>query len=60
MQAFYPKVKPHPMDAEDPRDPVFSPTDGVVMTLKTGEVIDSGPIATIPGDAAQPLTTDEL
>jgi 2-methylcitrate dehydratase PrpD len=60
MQAFYPKVKLHPIDAEDPRDPVFSPTDRVVMKLKNGEVIDSGPIATIPGYAAEPLTTDEL
>jgi 2-methylcitrate dehydratase PrpD len=60
MQAFYPKVKLHPIDEEDPRDPVFSPTDRVVMKLKNGEVIDSGPIATIPGYAAEPLTTGEL
>lgn len=60
MQAFYPKVKLHPIDAEDPRDPVFSPTDRVTIKLKNGEVIDSGPIATIPGYASEPLTTEEL
>lgn len=60
MQAFYPKVTLVPIDAEDPRDPVFSPTDRVMMRLKSGEVLDSGPIATIPGYAAEPLTTVEL
>ena len=60
MQAFYPKVKLTPIDEEDPRDPVFSPTERVIMTLKSGEVIDSGPIATIPGYAAEPLTRAEL
>ncbi|WP_226553886.1 MmgE/PrpD family protein [Celeribacter naphthalenivorans] len=60
MQAFYPKVTLIPIDEEDPRDPVFSPTERVVMTLKSGEVLDSGPIATIPGYAAEPLTTEEL
>jgi 2-methylcitrate dehydratase PrpD len=60
MQAFYPKVTLTPIDEEDPRDPVFSPTERVIMTMKSGEVIDSGPIATIPGYAGEPLTTDEL
>lgn len=60
MQAFYPKVKLKPVDEFDPRDPVFSPTERVVMTLKSGEVLDSGPIATIPGYASEPLTTEEL
>ena len=60
MQAFYPKVKLHPVDEYDPRDPVFSPTDRVIMKLKSGEVIDSGPISTIPGYAAEPLTTEQL
>jgi 2-methylcitrate dehydratase PrpD len=60
MQAFYPKVKLVPVDEYDPRDPVFSPTERVVITMKDGEVLDTGPIATIPGYAAEPLTTDEL
>ncbi|WP_197486438.1 MmgE/PrpD family protein [Sphingobium sp. EP60837] len=60
MQAFYPKVKLNPVDEFDPRDPVFSPTESVVMKLKNGELIDSGPIATIPGYAGEPLTTEEL
>lgn len=60
MQAFYPKVKLKPVDEFDPRDPVFSPTERVFIRMKDGEVLDSGPIATIPGYAAEPLTTDEL
>lgn len=60
MQAFYPKVKLKPIDEYDPRDPVFSPTERVTMRLKSGEVIESGPIATIPGYASEPLTTEEL
>jgi 2-methylcitrate dehydratase PrpD len=60
MQAFYPKVKLRAVEAYDPRDPVFSPTESVTMKLKSGEVIESGPIATIPGYAGEPLTPDEL
>jgi 2-methylcitrate dehydratase PrpD len=60
MQAFYPKVRLTPVDEEDPRDPVFSPTERVILRLKSGEVLDSGPIETIPGYAAEPLTTAEL
>ena len=60
MQAFYPKVRFHAIDEEDPRDPVFSPWDRVVIKLKNGEVLDTGPIRTIPGYASQPLTTEEL
>ncbi|KRB49091.1 hypothetical protein ASE04_18055 [Rhizobium sp. Root708] len=60
MQAFYPKVKLKAVDEYDPRDPVFSPTETVTLRLKSGEVIDSGPISTIPGYAAEPLTPEEL
>jgi len=60
MQAFYPKVKLKPVDEFDPRDPVFSPTESVRMVLRNGEVIESGPISTIPGYAGEPLTTEQL
>jgi 2-methylcitrate dehydratase PrpD len=60
MQAFYPKVKLKAVDEFDPRDPVFSPTESVTMTLRSGEVLKSGPIASVPGYASEPLTTDEL
>ncbi|MFP3644050.1 MmgE/PrpD family protein [Paraburkholderia sp. SIMBA_054] len=60
MQAFFSKVKLKPVDEVDPRDPVFSPTESVTMTLKSGEVLKSGPISTIPGYAGEPLTTEEL
>ncbi|WP_198084599.1 MmgE/PrpD family protein [Variovorax sp. E3] len=60
MQAFYPKVKLKAVDEFDPRDPVFSPTESVTMRLRNGEVLESGPIATVPGYASAPLTTEEL
>ena len=60
MQAFYPKVKLKAVDEFDPRDPVFSPTETVIMKLRTGEVLNSGPIATVPGYASEPLTTEQL
>ena len=60
MQAFYPKVTLKAVDEIDPRDPVFSPTESVVMKLRNGEVLESGPIATIPGYANEPLTTEQL
>ena len=60
MQAFYPKVKLKPVDEFDPRDPVFSPTESVRMVLRNGEVLESGPIASVPGYASEPLTTEQL
>jgi 2-methylcitrate dehydratase PrpD len=60
IQAFLPKVKLVAVDEVDPRDPVFSPTESVSFKLHTGEVLDSGPIATIPGYAGEPLTTEQL
>jgi len=60
MQAFYPKVKLKPVDEYDPRDPVFSPTESVVMKLRNGEVLESGPVSTIPGYVGEPLTTEQL
>jgi 2-methylcitrate dehydratase PrpD len=60
MQAFYPKVKLKAVDEFDPRDPVFSPTESVTMKLRNGEVLQSGPIASVPGYASEPLTTEEL
>jgi 2-methylcitrate dehydratase PrpD len=60
MQAFYPKVKLKAVDEFDPRDPVFSPTESVTMKLRNGEVLKSGPIASVPGYASEPLSTEEL
>ncbi len=60
MQAFFPKVTLIPVDEYDERDPVFSPTEEVKLTLKSGEVIESGPIRSIPGHANDPLTTAQL
>lgn len=60
MQAFLPKVTLIPVDEFDERDPVFSPTESVTMTLRSGEVIESGPIASVPGGAEEPLTTEQL
>lgn len=60
MQAFFPKVKLKAVDEFDPRDPVFSPTESVRMVLRNGEVLESGPIASVPGYASEPLTTEQL
>jgi 2-methylcitrate dehydratase PrpD len=60
LQAFFPKVRLIAVDEYDERDPVFSPTESVTMTLRSGEVIESGPISTIPGHANDPLTSEQL
>jgi 2-methylcitrate dehydratase PrpD len=60
IQSFFPKVTLIPVDEYDERDPVFSPTESVTMTLRSGEVIESGPISSVPGHANEPLTTDQL
>lgn len=60
MQAFLPKVTLIPSDEVDERDPVFSPTESVRLTLRSGEVIESGPITSVPGGANDPLTTEQL
>jgi 2-methylcitrate dehydratase PrpD len=60
MQAFLSKVRLIPTDEVDPRDPVFSPTETVTMRLTNGEVIESGPVASIPGHANDPLTQEQL
>jgi len=60
VQEFFPKVKLVAVDEYDERDPVFSPTETVCMRLRNGEVIESGPIATIPGHADDPLTSEQL
>lgn len=60
MQAFYPKVTLVGVDESDPRDPAHSLTESVRIRLASGEVLDSGPVATIKGHAYDPLTRDEL
>jgi len=60
MQAFYPKVKLTAVDEQDPRDPVFSPTESVTITLRNGKVLESGPIESVRGHASDPLSTEEL
>jgi 2-methylcitrate dehydratase PrpD len=60
MQSFFPKVTLVPIDEVDERDPVFSPTESVTIRLHNGEVLDSGPIASVPGQAVDPLTREQL
>ncbi|RYE38109.1 MAG: hypothetical protein EOP24_47740, partial [Hyphomicrobiales bacterium] len=60
LQAFFPKVTLIPVDEVDERDPVFSPTESVKLTLRNGEVIESGPISSVAGGADEPLTTEQL
>jgi 2-methylcitrate dehydratase PrpD len=60
MQAFFPKVKLKPVDEYDPRDPVFSLTERVVIKLKNGEVLDTGPVGNTSGHATDPMSAEEL
>jgi 2-methylcitrate dehydratase PrpD len=60
IQAFFPKVKLIAVEEYDERDPVFSPTESVRLTLRSGEVLDSGPISSVAGHADDPLTTEQL
>jgi 2-methylcitrate dehydratase PrpD len=60
VQAFFPKVKLIPIDEFDERDPVFSPTESVTLTMRDGTVLESGPISSIPGHANDPLTAEQL
>jgi 2-methylcitrate dehydratase PrpD len=60
VQAFFPKVRLTPVDEFDERDPVFSPTETVTLTLNDGRIIQSEPIATIPGHANDPLNSERL
>lgn len=60
MTAFYPKVRLTPIDEYDSRDPAHSPSDRVIVRLKDGTELDTGPITSVRGHAFDPLTTDEL
>ena len=60
IQAFFPKVKLKPVDEYDARDPVHGPTERVVIRLKNGEVLDTGPITTIRGHANDPMSVEDL
>ena len=60
IQALFPKVKLKAIDAYDPRDPVHSPTERVVIRFKNGETLDSGEIERIRGHAYDPMSVEEL
>jgi 2-methylcitrate dehydratase PrpD len=60
VQEFFPKVNIVAVDEYDERDPVFSPSESVRLQLRSGEVIESGPITSIPGHANEPLSAEEL
>lgn len=60
IQAFFPKVRLNPVEEYDTRDPAHSPTERVVIRLKGGTTLDTGPIATVRGHAYDPLPTEEL
>jgi 2-methylcitrate dehydratase PrpD len=60
VQEFLPKVTLVGVDEYDERDPVFSPSESVRVQLRDGEVIESGPITTIPGHANDPLNSEQL
>lgn len=54
------KVHLHTVPEQDPEDPVFSPTEQVVVRLKSGDVLHSGDIRYARGHAKLPLSDDDL
>jgi len=60
FQSFFPKVRLHPVDEYDTRDPAHSPTERVVIRLADGRTLDSGSIRSIAGHADDPLSVEDL
>ncbi len=60
IQAFFPKVSLIPVDAYDVRDPAHSPSERVIVRLKSGKIFDTGEITTVLGHAFDPLSTEQL
>jgi 2-methylcitrate dehydratase PrpD len=60
IQAFFPKVRLNHVDEYDTRDPAHSPTERVVIKLKNGTSLDTGPITSIRGHAFDPLPVEDL
>ncbi len=60
IQAIFPKVNLKAVDEYDARDPVHSPTERVVIRLKNGEVLDTGPVGNIRGHANDPMSVEDL
>jgi len=60
IQEFMPRVSVQTIDQRDPDDPVFSAHEHVIVTLRDGRRLASGPIRYARGHANSPLRDEEL
>jgi 2-methylcitrate dehydratase PrpD len=60
LRALFGRVKVKTVEEFDPDDPVFSPTEDVVVRLKDGRQLDTRGIRYAKGHAKRPLSSDEL
>jgi len=60
IQAFFDKVRCRTLSDTDPEEPVHSPYDRVTVTLASGRLLDSGPVAHAEGHFRRPATLERL
>ena len=60
IRALMPKVRIETLDTRCPLEPSFAYTDRVRLTLRNGQVLDSGPIRFARGHAENPVEDAEL
>src|SRR5690606_27226995 len=60
LRNLFPKLRITLLDEQDPDDPVFSPTEDVIVRLTNGETIERRNIRFAYGSARNPLTPDKL
>ncbi len=60
LQSLYGRVRITLLDEQDPEDPVFSPTEHLIIRLKDGSVVEKRDIRHAKGHARNPLSAAEL
>jgi 2-methylcitrate dehydratase PrpD len=60
IQSLLPKVRISTVDASDPDEPLFAPSDSVKVTLADGRSLESGPVRYARGHAKNPIGLEEL
>ena len=60
VQSLMKRVKAVADERPNPKRPGFAISDQIVIALRDGRRLDTGPIAQIRGDADLPLSRDEL
>ncbi len=60
LRALFAQTRIVPQDGQNPDEPTLAPSDRVRLTLRSGEVLDSGPIELPPGHFRRPATAAAL